>query len=196
MAKIYLKRPSISLSESVYNTNMIFPCFEAMLAMIKKNEHAPYFIPGESELAAMAVQLKKMGFKVDKRKIYKADEIIRLAELRDLEVLVLETAGAFGHDDHAKTSFDNSKGMFALLAMLKTVADHYKYASVEEFRKLKLYFVQPSDKHIRLWSMQYTEHGIYNFVREKKILVGEEFEERREYITSLFNFFLTLKVYS
>ncbi|ORE09291.1 hypothetical protein BCV72DRAFT_248219 [Rhizopus microsporus var. microsporus] len=146
MAKIYLKRPSISLSESVYNTNMIFPCFEAMLAMIKKNEHAPYFIPGESELAAMAVQLKKMGFKVDKRKIYKADEIIRLAELRDLEVLVLETAGAFGHDDHAKTSFDNSKGMFALLAMLKTVADHYKYASVEEFRKLKLYFVQPSGR--------------------------------------------------
>lgn len=125
---------------------MIFPCFEAMLAMIKKNEHAPYFIPGEGELAAMTVQLKKMGFKADKRKIYKADGIIRLAELGDLEVLVLETAGAFGRDDHAKTSFDNSKGMFALLAMLKTVADHYKYAFVEEFRKLELYFVQPSGR--------------------------------------------------
>ncbi|KAG1084253.1 hypothetical protein G6F42_021868 [Rhizopus arrhizus] len=139
MAKIYLKRPSISLSESVYNTNVIFSCFKAMLSMIKKNEHAPYFIPGEFELAAMTVQLKKMGFKADKRKIYKADGIIRLAELG-------ETAGAFGHGDHAKTSFDNSKGMFALLAMLKTVADYYKYASVEEFRKLKLYFVQPSGK--------------------------------------------------
>ncbi|CAO0799926.1 unnamed protein product [Mucor circinelloides] len=130
-----------------------------------------------------------MGFKADKRKIYKADGIIRLAELG-------ETAGAFGHGDHAKTSFDNSKGMFALLAMLKTVADYYKYASVEEFRKLKLYFVQPSGKHIRLWSMQYTKHGIYNFVREKKILVGEDFEERREHITSIFDFFFTLKVCS
>lgn len=117
-----------------------------MLAAIEKNENKPYFIPGEIELAAMTVQLKKMGSKADKKKIYKADGIIRLAELGDIEVLVLETANALGHDDHAKTSFDNSKGMFALLAMLKTVADHYKYASVEEFRKLKLYFVQPSGR--------------------------------------------------
>ncbi|EIE90190.1 hypothetical protein RO3G_14901 [Rhizopus delemar RA 99-880] len=87
-----------------------------------------------------------MESKPDKRKIYKADGIIRLAELGDLEVLVLETAGAFGNDDHAKESFDNSKGMFALLAMLETVADHYKFAPIEEFRKLKLYFVQPSSR--------------------------------------------------
>lgn len=119
---------------------MIFPCFEAMLTMMKKNEHAPYFIPGEYELAAMTTQLKKMGFKTDKRKNYKADGIIRSAELGDIKVLDLEAAGAWGHDDHAKTSFDNSKGMFALLAMLKTVADYYKYARVEGFRKLKLYF--------------------------------------------------------
>ena len=65
---------------------------------------------------------------------------------KDLEVLILETAGAFGHEDHAKTTFDNSKGMFALLAMLKTIADRYKHASVEGFSKLKLYFVQPSGK--------------------------------------------------
>lgn len=32
-----------------------------------------------------------------------------------------------------------------------------------------------------------------NFIREKKILEGEDFEERREHITSVFNFFLTLK---
>ncbi|CAO3703054.1 unnamed protein product [Rhizopus stolonifer] len=195
MAKAYIKRPSISRSENVYNINMIFPCFEAMLAMTKKNEHVPYFIPGEIELAAMTVQLRKMGFKEDKRKIYKADGVICLAELGNLEILVLETAGAFGHDDHTKTTFDNSKGMFALLAMLKTVADHYKYASVEEFRKLKLYFVQPSGKYIRLWSMQYAKHGLYNFVREKKILLGEDFEEREEHLIYLVKFFLTLEVY-
>lgn len=44
--------------------------------------------------------------------------------------------------------------------------------------------------------MQYTKHGIYNFVREIKILAGEDFEGRSEHMTSLFNFFLILKVYS
>lgn len=125
---------------------MVFPCFEVMLDMVKRNKHAPYFIPGEIELAAMTVQLTKMGLKTDKRKIYKVDATVRLAELGDLEVVILETAGAFGHEDHAKTSFDNSKRMFALLAMLKTVADHYKHAFAEEFRKLKLYFVRPSSR--------------------------------------------------
>lgn len=44
--------------------------------------------------------------------------------------------------------------------------------------------------------MQYAKHGLYNFVREKKILVGEDFEEREEHLASLVNFFMTLKVYS
>ncbi|ORE02726.1 hypothetical protein BCV72DRAFT_317094, partial [Rhizopus microsporus var. microsporus] len=84
--------------------------------------------------------------KEDKRKIYNADGIICLAELGDLEALVLETAGAFDHGNHAKIAFDNSKGMFSLLAMLKTVADKYKHASADEFRPSKPYFVQLSDK--------------------------------------------------
>jgi hypothetical protein len=48
-----------------------------------------------------------------------------------------------------KITFDNSKGMFALLAMLKNIADKYTFASVDEFRKLKLHFVQPSGKDIQ-----------------------------------------------
>lgn len=51
------------------------------------------------------------------------------------------------------------------------------------------------DKCIRLWSMQYANHGLYNFIREKKILSGEDFEERDEHLITLVNFFLTLKVY-
>ncbi|KAL9553708.1 hypothetical protein PS6_003792 [Mucor atramentarius] len=147
---------------------MIFPCFEAALAMIKKNEHMPYFVPGEDELESMTTQLKKMGEKPDRRKIYKADGIIRLESYKDLEVLILETAGPFGREDNAKTTFDNSKGMFALLSMLKTIADQYKHASVEKFSELKLYFVQPSGHHIRLWSMQYAKNGLYDFVRMEK----------------------------
>ncbi|KAI8368400.1 hypothetical protein EDC96DRAFT_543489 [Choanephora cucurbitarum] len=73
--------------------------------------------------------------------------------------------------------------MFALLAMLKTVADTYKLASVKQFRRLKLYFVQPSACCIRLWSMQYAKHGIYNFVRE----------DREVQLAPLVNFYLNLK---
>ncbi|KAI9325703.1 hypothetical protein BD770DRAFT_334837, partial [Pilaira anomala] len=144
MAKVYGQKPSISRTEAVYNINLIFPCFEGMLETMTVTKHAPYFTPSEDELSAMTIQLKAMGIKADKRKIYKADGVIHLAGNKDLEVLVLETAGAFGMNDQAKVSFDNSKGMFAFLAMLKTVADRYSYASVEDFRKLKLYFVQPS----------------------------------------------------
>ncbi|KAI8636295.1 hypothetical protein BD408DRAFT_461134 [Parasitella parasitica] len=61
----------------------------------------------------------------------------------DFQVLILETTGTVGHEDHAMTAFDNSKDMFALLSMLKTTADKYKH---EDFEKLKLYFVQPSGK--------------------------------------------------
>ncbi|GAA5814876.1 hypothetical protein MFLAVUS_008379 [Mucor flavus] len=50
-----------------------------------------------------------MGVKADKQKICKADGIIHLAGHENLEVLVLEPAGAYGHNDHANITFDNSK---------------------------------------------------------------------------------------
>ncbi|KAI9355565.1 hypothetical protein BD770DRAFT_324011, partial [Pilaira anomala] len=67
--------------------------------------------------------------KEDKRKNYRADSTFCLEGLGDMEALVLETVGAFGYDDHGKATFDNSKDLFVLLAMLKTVADRYQYAN-------------------------------------------------------------------
>ncbi|KAI9247278.1 hypothetical protein EDC94DRAFT_529019, partial [Helicostylum pulchrum] len=58
-AKVYTQKPTISRSETVYNTNMILPCFEMMLALMKKNEHVPYLVPSEDELDAMTAQLKE-----------------------------------------------------------------------------------------------------------------------------------------
>lgn len=80
-----------------------------------------------------------MGVKADKRKIYKADGVIHLAGNEDLEVLVLKKAGPFCRKDHAKIIFDDSKGVFALLAMIKTVAD------VPWSRVLKKALVTPFD---------------------------------------------------
>lgn len=106
----------------------------------------PYFIPGEEPLRAMTEQLTIIESKVDNRKTYHADGVIRLRELFDLEILLLETSGCFQNKDERKISFDNIKGMFALLAMMKTVADRFSYAPVGLFQRLKLYFIQASGK--------------------------------------------------
>ncbi|KAI8368399.1 hypothetical protein EDC96DRAFT_574255 [Choanephora cucurbitarum] len=73
MKRMYKKTPSITRSEVVYNTNLLFPCFEAMVTLIENHAFVPYFVPGEDALEAMSKQLKAMGAKADNRRIYKAD---------------------------------------------------------------------------------------------------------------------------
>ncbi|PHZ13764.1 uncharacterized protein RHIMIDRAFT_280416 [Rhizopus microsporus ATCC 52813] len=108
-----------------------------MMFMVKKNGYEPYFVPREEELVAMTVQLKSMHATFNKRQVYRVDGV-RLGAAEDVEVAILETAGPFKSDDKLKVTFDNSKGMLALLAMLKTIADMYKYALIDEFKRFKL----------------------------------------------------------
>lgn len=107
---------------------------DILLDEFDNHELSPFFLPGEEELLSMTKQLKRMKVKADHRIIYKADGIVRTDN--DLEVMLVETAGAFNKDNPVKTSFDNSKGMFALLAMLKTIADKYPYASNDGVKTL------------------------------------------------------------
>jgi hypothetical protein len=86
---------------------MIFPCLVATISMME-HQYAPYFVSGEEELTSMTTQLIKMGAKVDKRKIYKADGVVRLTGLQNLEIMVLETAGPYDRHDPTKTAFDDS----------------------------------------------------------------------------------------
>lgn len=92
----------------------------------------------------MTKQLKAMGIEVDQRKVYKTGGIVRLNE--NEEVLLVETAGPYLNDNPTKLSLDNSKGMFGLLAMMKTIADKYRYCSKDIFKQLKLLFLQPGSK--------------------------------------------------
>lgn len=129
----------MTYAESVFNHRLLYPCIEATVTFLKNTSEL-------EPLRAMTEQLVIIGSKVDNGKKYNADGIIRLRGLFDLEILLLETAGCFLNKDERKISFDNVKGVFALLAMIKTVADRFSYASVELFKKLKLYFVQASGK--------------------------------------------------
>lgn len=76
--------------------------------------------------------------------LYNADGIIKFYNIKQLEILLLETSSSFGSTDKTKSSFDHHKGLFGILSMLKTVADEFYLASVGTFSKLKLFFVHAS----------------------------------------------------
>lgn len=137
----------MSYSESVFNQSLLYPCLITTANYLKKTSTCdPFFVPGEESLSAINLQLESIGAKVDHRKVYHADAVIRLHELFDLEVLLLETSGSFENKDERKISFDNVKDLFALLAMMETVADKFNYASADLFQKAKLYFIHASGK--------------------------------------------------
>jgi hypothetical protein len=64
-----------------------------------------------------------------------------LYDLKELEILLLETSGSFGNTDMAKINFDHHKGTFGCLAMIKLIVDEYYCASEKTFQKLKKKFV-------------------------------------------------------
>ena len=142
------KLPSMTFSESVFNNSLLFPYISATASFLQYDptQLTPFFVPGEESLQATSEQLMIGSKKYDNRKTYHADGIIRLHDLYDLEVLLLETSVCFENKDEKKISFDNVKGMFALLAMIKFVADRFSYAFVELFQKLKLYYIQASGR--------------------------------------------------
>lgn len=129
---IQKKKPSVTHSEAVYNDLFVFRLMRVLLDEFDNHEMSPFFLPGEEELVAMTTQIKTLKVKVDHRLMYKADGIVR--NKNDLELMLLETAGAFKKNDPGKIAFDNSKGMFALQAMLKTIADKYTFATGDSFK--------------------------------------------------------------
>ncbi|CAO3614865.1 unnamed protein product [Mucor hiemalis] len=184
--KIQKKKPSLSYSESVYNDLFVFRFMNILLEQFEKHEAFPFFLPGEEELIAMSKQLQSFNLKLGDRKIYKADGIVR--DRNDLELMLLETTGSLGEEDPIKASLDNSKGMFALLSMLKTVADRYTFASCESFKKVKLLYLQASGCHIRLWQMKYKGNVCYEYARVAKAKISEEKEVGKACISNLEQF--------
>lgn len=93
----------------------------------------------------MSKQLKDQGL-LDSRHKYNGDGVVRFDSHK--EILLVETSSAYNAATSEKCSFDHYKGMFGLLAMMKTLADMYKYASFEEFKNLKLHFIHVHGKWI------------------------------------------------
>jgi hypothetical protein len=129
---------------------LTFTYLEAVISYMKDSVLEPYFVPGEEDLLAMTTQLKNVK-NFNKQNIYKADGVVRLNKLDDMEILVLETASPFGVDERSKIAFANSKGMFALLSMLKTIADKYTFASVDELLGVTVVYIKKGDIYASLY---------------------------------------------
>ncbi|CAO3649580.1 unnamed protein product [Cunninghamella blakesleeana] len=199
MVSIYQTLPSLSYSESVLNTKLVFPFMNAIIDyMMDINDTAhstikPYFIPGEEQLISMTTQLERIGTRHDNRYRYNADGIIRLNGLLNLEIMILETSGPYKNDDNSKVSFDIHKAMFGLLSVLKTIADQFEYASLKSFQQLKVFFLHFSGSNCRIWSLRYSENGVYLFLREDKVILHQTFQEKDDLLLPLFGFFFNLK---
>ncbi|KAI7891196.1 uncharacterized protein EV154DRAFT_588699 [Mucor mucedo] len=77
---------------------------------------------------------------------YLADALFKLFDYEQLEVLLLETSGPYKNTNTTKIDYDNHKGMYGLLAMLKEIASTYKFANIQSFYDVKVFFVQAANK--------------------------------------------------
>ncbi|ORE10438.1 hypothetical protein BCV72DRAFT_332926 [Rhizopus microsporus var. microsporus] len=86
MANMVNKLPSMTHSKATFNYKVLHPCFEATVNLLCHTFHPrPYYVPDEEPLEAMIQQLVPIGSKIDRRKVYNADGIIRLREFYDIE---------------------------------------------------------------------------------------------------------------
>jgi hypothetical protein len=140
-------------SEAVYNKFLVEPFLKAVSASINEGKYAGIdvgFFPGEEHLLSMTRQLEQKGQFKDSRFRYNADGVIRLQDFYDIEVCVTEISGVFKNTDRTKINYDHHKAMFGVLSMLKTIADAMKYASLNIFEKIKIFFIHASGKLISL----------------------------------------------
>ncbi|KAG0185571.1 hypothetical protein DFQ28_009124 [Apophysomyces sp. BC1034] len=121
-------------------------------------------IVGEEPLKAIS-QLRALSTYIDYRHQYKADGVVRSAELHELEVLLLETSRHFKSNDNDKT-----------------IADTFPLESMSTFQKLHICHVYVAHGCSRLWSISYTKNGVYLYRRELKVEFHRDFDRKTDYL--------------
>ena len=129
---------------------MVDECLKATTKLLRRRGRHTTFLPGEIELEAMTIQLRRQGMK-DGRYRYNADGILRANNFLNLELMLTEVSCGLNKSDNSKVSFDHYKAMFGSLAMLRTLAETYKEASFDTFRQLKVHFLHAHGKYYLLY---------------------------------------------
>ncbi|KAI8145745.1 hypothetical protein BJV82DRAFT_678530 [Fennellomyces sp. T-0311] len=115
-----------------------------------------HVFPGEAQVNAMT----SIGAATTKAP-YLADGRLRVTDIDNMEICLLETSNAFMKADKAKVSFDHHEAMFALLAMVKKTAQKYPFATYDELSKMKLCLFMLTVHAIRIWSMRSPEKTLF-----------------------------------
>ena len=150
-------------NETIINNYLVEPNLKAVCNAIddsKFNWAKVGFFDGEEELVSMTKQLKRKGLFVNHWFIYKADGVVRLQEAHDIEICVVEVSDEYLNQETRKIYFDHHKANYGCLAMLKTIADQYKYASVDVFEQLKIYFVHAAGNIHSIIAIALSNHFI------------------------------------
>ncbi|CEI92208.1 hypothetical protein RMCBS344292_06475 [Rhizopus microsporus] len=155
---------------------MLHPCLEATVDLLYHASYPePYYAPGEESIEAMIQQLVLINSKIERRKVYNANGIIRLCDFMILKFSCWRRQAVSRTRTREKSAPITAEACSPPpLAMLKSVGNRFSRVSPETFQKLNLYFVQASDEHIRLWSAQYASNGIYKFALDDKVEAAED----------------------
>ncbi|KAG1449113.1 hypothetical protein G6F46_001409 [Rhizopus delemar] len=191
--KAYSSHQDIGSSEAVFNQLFVYPYLEAVARSVKDHKCKADFIHGEVYLDSMTKQLKSLGCYINDKFQYKADGLIKLYGIKKLEILLLETSGPLNNADKVKINFDHHKGTFGSLALLKCIADEFSFASVEKFKKVKVFFVHAAESQIQLWSIRFEPEGIFDFWRETFFDIKPDFEDKLDALPRLISFCWTMK---
>ncbi|KAG1046739.1 hypothetical protein G6F43_010788 [Rhizopus delemar] len=168
---LYKRKIQLTHSEAVFNKFLVEPFLQAVSNLINEDECAwldAGFFPGEEHLLSMTKQLKQNGQFKDARFCLKADGVIRLQSLSDIEVCVAEISGVYKNTDMTKINLDHHKGMFGVVSMLKTIADEMEYASLDVFQKIKM-------------------------IREDVLTIKPEFKDKEEFLKQAIPFYWSFK---
>ncbi|RUP43215.1 hypothetical protein BC936DRAFT_137468 [Jimgerdemannia flammicorona] len=184
------KVSQVKSSEVCYNYLVLWPClYAAINGMTTSTFGDMEFSPGEIDLLAVAeVQALRNQTELQ----HKADGVVHTEHLH-IELLFLETTGHHGLSDRPRACWDHVKGMTGVLAMLARIAYAFPHGSADDFKNVKVAFIQARGDYLHLWTVNMPSPGIYVMQRVIKALVPTFFLEKH-HLVSLINFFWTVRV--
>ena len=121
----------VEKAETTFNYRIIWPIIDAVVDMM---DDEVTFLPGELNLKSFD----------DLDMEYKADGA---GFVKNHEILLLETSGAYGNTSAPRWAYNHVKGTFGTLSMLRALVRKYSFASMELLQRCRIWFM-----HVRgLW---------------------------------------------
>ncbi|KAL0077720.1 hypothetical protein F4703DRAFT_1910643 [Phycomyces blakesleeanus] len=167
-------------SEDAFSEVLVKPFVNIVARNLEPEDCKAGFFKGQPILESMTSQLKLQKVFVDLKSQYKNDGLVKLFGLKEIGVFL-------------RLCFDNHKGMFGGVAMLKSIVDHYSCASIESFENVKVFFLNAVGKQLHLWSLSFKINRIFDMWIEGSLLLIPDFSENDDFVPDLAQFCWNMK---